>query len=124
VKPADSPTTLADITVHLLSRAGHTEFELLVDFNAMAILCEADFVGYLLWNLVCDRLVSYTIYIGPQQRAETWRLWLWKSSIEMYVPAIRTMRVNQVKADSLYLNQLAILVLLVLQLPCGKFVRR
>jgi len=74
VKPADSPTTLTDVAIHLLSRAGHAEYEpfdhFLGDYNAVGILYEEDFVGYLLWNTVSSRVVLQTIYVRPAYRGQ------------------------------------------------------
>lgn len=72
VKESGTPTTLTDVAVHLLSREAHAEYEpfdhFIGDYNAVAIVYEEDFVGYLLWNQVSGRVVLQTIYVRPEYR--------------------------------------------------------
>lgn len=74
VKETGTPTTLTDVAIHLLSREGHVEYEpfdhYLGDYNAVGLLYEDVFIGYLLWNRICGRVVLQTIYVRPEYRGQ------------------------------------------------------
>jgi len=68
----DTPVTLTDVAVHLMSRSAHVEYEpfdhYLGDYNTVAVVCDGDFAGYLTWNKVCGRTVLHCVYVRPEFR--------------------------------------------------------
>lgn len=71
-KRSDTPVTLTDIAVHLLSRAGHVEHaafdHYLGDYNTMAVIDDEDIAGSLSWSVIHGRTVLQSVYVRPEFR--------------------------------------------------------